>query len=187
MGWDATKPGDTVKIRSIAGEIRTNWDAIEQGLDAGGTALKYYTIQLANRSLIVPPVAANPTTDSTIFHHFSKSDGVNVEWYTKSPTGTVTQMSRGDPVVAASGSTYLPGGLLLKWGTASIPAAAGTTDVTFNTQFTTAVYSVVVTERTTSASTDRLGSINAASGLDKFVWRNATALAYTIHYMAIGV
>lgn len=55
-----------------------------------------------------------------------------------------TKMTGIAPLVAASGYTYLPGGLLLQWGTDTIPSGSNYKTVTFPTAFT-AVFCVIPT------------------------------------------
>lgn len=95
MAWDKDNPGDNVKIRNIAQEIRANWDAIENGDEnVSGVAglLEQLSVQFSNRSSVAS--SADPTTNAGTHYLYSKEDGIGTqELYTKDFDGNVIQLT----------------------------------------------------------------------------------------------
>src|ERR1700677_3906956 len=95
--------------------------------------------------------ASDPNPLTTIVSHYSKQIGGITEWYfqregTAGPTpGPVIQMStiNGIPLAASNGQTFLPGGLVMKFG--NFGFSGGGRAVAFNTPFLNNVFSLVVT------------------------------------------
>lgn len=73
--------------------------------------------------LLAQSVDPNPAT--TLVSHYSKAVSGVTEWFfQRENSGAVIQMSAGTPTITgtfpnSSGQTFLPGGLILKWGVAS--------------------------------------------------------------------
>ena len=67
--------------------------------------------------------------------------GVSELFLRRENNGTVIRMSTGDPIVASSGSTFLPGGLILKWG--ALAGVVNNQAITFVTAFPNNVFVVV--------------------------------------------
>ena len=189
MSWDSSQPAAGVKIRLLPTQTNENFQAIELGNDADtdvGSTLQFHSISLGDRSTIA--VSADPQDETTVYQLYAKNDGTNIEWFAKNTAASITQMTRGAPTVSALGSTFLPGGLLMKWGTKAITSGAGAKPaISYDAAFTTAVYSLVVTPLYATSTTDNLGQLNAAPGLASFVWRSNVAVPYTIYWVAIGV
>lgn len=79
------------------------------------------------------------------------------------------------------GWTFLPGGLLMQYGSVSVAIGPSGTDVTFPVQFSTAVYSIQVTPVSTSPFPD--WGVTSVS-TTKFTAR--TSAAKTYYWVAIG-
>lgn len=94
-----------------------------------------------------------------------------------------TGFNLGTSTKAANGSTYLPNGLLLNWGTVAANTTAGL--ATFTTAYTTAVYSVTLTGREAVAN---VFYVLAANTTTANVRTTSTAAAGSnVYYLAIGV
>lgn len=186
MGWDNTKPATSEKIRNLSSVITANWDAIEQGPDAGGTALAYHSLQMGNRTNIA--ASNDPTTDSALYYLYGKDDADgNHEIFGKDPSGNIIQMTRGTPTVADPGETFLPGGLIMKFGTSVVSgSAAATTAIAFATAFPNAIYTLTTGIAATVVSTS--GVVLIAPTVSGFTWANNTGGvgAYSVHWVAIG-
>ncbi len=107
--------------------------------------------------------------------------------YFLSGGGLLTQLTRNfQPLaVAAAGYTFLPGGLLLQWGT-DTKFTGGTT--TFPKAFTAAAFAVVLTPTGVTPSANGIpAAVNKTS--TGFNIGNATGLtqSYTYQWMAIGI
>lgn len=84
--------------------------------------------------------AADPTTPVGIVSHYSKivAPGTTEWFFRREGNGAVMQMSAGNPIVGIVGSSYLPGGVTLKWGTSTGPAP-----IVFAPAFTT-LFTIVI-------------------------------------------
>lgn len=72
---------------------------------------------------------ADPTTVANEMAMYAKAvSGATRLFLRQENNGTIFQFSGPDPTAAATGQTFLPGGIILKWGTTS---ANGTTAITF--------------------------------------------------------
>ena len=127
--------------------------------------------------------SGDPTTSSNECAVYSKAlSGVSTLYFRKESNGTAIQMTGVDPVVNANdGYTFLPGGLILKWGT--IAAAVNNVVQGFPVAFPTACLNVQVT--ISIGSTVSPVGIN---GFDKdgFTFRTTAAGGVPITYIAIG-
>lgn len=119
---------------------------------------------LANEAVVYQRLVG---TDSNLF-------------FRRDNTAADIQLTGKDPVVNSTGSTFLPGGILLNWG--SVVASAAGVNAVFATAFTAALYSVTLgvqgnsTSVTSSWTTVDLTKINIYNTSNQVVF-----------YMAIGV
>lgn len=94
---------------------------------------------------------------------YSKAVSGITEWFfQRENSGNVIQMSVGNPTVAATGTTFLPGAVILKWGQV-VPGSSGAT-VTFSTAFPNNCFAVVVNANSaqpSSANSNPSGITNA--------------------------
>lgn len=88
--------------------------------------------------------SSDPTTAVNEIALYTKDlGGINTLYMRKESDGTVIQLSGADPLAAASGYTFLPGGIILQWGTGH---AEGTGHVnTFPIAFPNNCFSVTLT------------------------------------------
>ena len=111
---------------------------------------------------------------------------MNPELFVRSTTGTITQMTYGDTINDTNGETFLPGGIILKWG--SFTVNASTFDVIYTaltpalTAFPNATLNVSITKASTVGSSS--ANISALSASQFTITNtNNTAIYY---FMAIG-
>lgn len=119
---------------------------------------------------------SNSVVNSTGFYTTHTLSGANA-------TLSTNTLTLGSSSVSGNGYTWLPNGLKLNWGWVSANNTTGGNAV-FSSAFTTAVYSVVATSNTATATYQagvtaiNLGNTNIRTG-------NATST--NVFYMAIGV
>lgn len=133
-----------------------------------------------HKFLQMPEQSSAPTTGANEGGLYTKeSNSITELFFRRESDGTEIQLTDGDPSTGTSGYTFLPGGLLLQWGTGS-GSTLGTT-VNFTTSFST-VYQVVGSVISTSG--DRAVSISSVttSGFTAKTQGNNT-----ISYFAIGL
>lgn len=139
-----------------------------------------------------PEATADPITSSNELALYSKESGsVSTLFLRKESNGTVIQMSGQDPTIATSGSTFLPGGIVLKWGQFSTNAG-GTATPTFASAFPTACFVVVASVIDTGTPTTANSAVYAynysttgfsATGTKRTALQ---ALQLNASYIAIG-
>lgn len=137
--------------------------------------------------------ASNPGSSASQVVEFAKSTSGSSELFIqRDGVATAIQLTRGTPSVGANGYTFLPGGLLLQWGTVTT-SGLGAATFTFPVAFSSAVYSVTATgsnastasskdffARTTTPTTTSVDIITASSLNNRFA-------SGTVYIMAIGV
>lgn len=128
----------------------------------------------------------DPATAVNEIALYSKDVGGNSTLFLrKENNGAVVQMSNLNPVSAANGYTFLPGALLLQWGTATL-IALGDTTVNFPITFSAQAYSVIINlinlPAATIIPTLNTGTISATS----FQVSYNGVVNTDIYWMAIG-
>lgn len=110
----------------------------------------------------------------------------------KTLTGTVTNEVltpggfAGNKNLAAKGFYKLPGGLIIQWGKESAIADAATPTVTFDTAFSSSVFSITHSQTNTSGgNTGRIGFSSITT--TNFVITNVSGVTTDVFWMAIGV
>jgi hypothetical protein len=126
-----------------------------------------------------------------IMAHYSKTTAGVTEWYlqreeTAGPTpGAIIQMStiNGTPVASSNGQTFLPGGLVMKFGSQTFPGPGGVT-VVYTNPFTT-LFSLQVTVSQNSIPTlyDVPTGFVTINGFQVVI---GSAGAGTVYFTAIG-
>jgi hypothetical protein len=117
------------------------------------------------------------------------NDGYSTDtiFFQKTGLNLNAQMSRNfAPVAAANGYTFIPGGLVLQWGSTTAVQNSSSTTVTFPIAFTANVFSVQLTVQTDDNSTIRLSLLNTPT-LTQFTTSQTSSTHFTkLYWMAIG-
>jgi hypothetical protein len=185
MAFNETLPTNTTKIRDLGTEIRPNWVAIQTAL----SSFAPWAVNLVNRTTEVPgqvdPILITGPPSAYIM--YSKQDGAgNAELYSQTPAGNTIQMTKGDATIAATGSTFLAGGLLMKWGTITLTTptvnlvnfiAEGLLD------FPNAIYNVQLTYGGLTGTSTNVLSVTTIA-VDEFNVRGTSGLL--VYWTAIG-
>ena len=184
MTYTADVPTNNQTLGNSRPIINSNFTVLQTAFDAN-----HQDFNLSNAGahthadLLVQSSDPNPSTG--LVSHYSKTTAGATEWtFQRENSGAVIQMSTqyGIPSVMASGQTFLPGGLVFKWGTYS-STTSGTT-VTFATAFANAIFSVVVTAYGTN-TTSYDAQIKGVPTVAGFVGATQ-ASGVLCYYMAIG-
>lgn len=183
MSWDNMQPTNTTKIRNLGVVIRPNWAAIEQA----DPSFQPWATNLKDRT--EADLSANPPALDTAYTLFCKQDSEgNPELFGINSESDVTQFTRGAALNAPNGSSFLPGGLIFKWGIFAMGEGITNIDVTYpGGSFPHSFYSVVISS-TTSNSGNEAGLDLSHSNLAAFrVFRGSSpASNQSYYYMAIG-
>lgn len=87
---------------------------------------------------------SDPATAAGEIAVYSKTSGGVPELFMRDQSsGTVIQLSKGVPSATFPGSTFLPGGVSMKWGSFTMTGTSAT--VTYSSPFTSSPFSVVIT------------------------------------------
>ena len=187
MAWDKTQPTTATKLRLVPSVITPNWDAIEAG------TVPHEKLRLAEQ-------AAAPASVANVTYLYSKEDAATgyTELFSINSNGNATQLTKGAvaqvtptaPTLAASGAFYIPGGLLMQWGSASNTWNGGAS-ITFPIAFSAAPYSVTANPLFVSTATRefvQVSAIVAASWTPRLVEDGGgnVSAARTLYWMAIG-
>ena len=170
MVFNAALPADETKIRDIGVVIRPNWAAINTADETFAPA----AINLSNQGGALGAFA-------TQYRLFSDSDATTAytELFGVNSNGDVQQITNGSPTKAATGSTFLPGGLVLAWG----QSATGAVAITIAAM--TTIYQVVATVNDTSPTPgDRNIAINSKAGNQFTVYSSSSG---QVNWIAIGI
>jgi len=115
MAWDITQPTDTTKIRNLGIVIRPNWVAIQNA----DSTFKPLALNFNDRTVAGQPV--DPTAIADAYITYCKTDTAgNSELFGINETSGIIQFTRGVPTIGTSGSIFIPGGLIMKWGQVSM-------------------------------------------------------------------
>lgn len=125
--------------------------------------------------------------------------GVTQLTFTQDGTGNVYQLTRVIPASVArfstntnytgtqsGGWTFLPGGMLLQYGSKTSPGA-GSSSITFPVAFTNAPYSIQLTPRNDGSHSAFTYYLDGAPTNTSFNYRASTAGSNTLYWIAIGV
>ncbi len=168
------------------GEILTNFQQLNTVFDVDHVPFNDTTA--ANRGKhdqsTYIELAADPTTAANEVAVYSKDDGGNARLFMRQESnGTVIQLSGANPTSAISGSTFLPGGIILKWGVLATPSDGD--PVTFaGGAFPNNVFALTMAEsRNGTSNTATYFTALATTG---FTYKSSTNSNDAVHYMAIG-
>lgn len=134
---------------------------------------------------------ATNTTEVALFSQTSANTG-NVELYMrKQNSGTLTSFTEQAAITSSSGWTYLPSGILMKWGTLNATGAVTINANTFGPAYTT-VYTVQLTNQTTTSSSDTyvMGGVITGTNFDVYVGSRTvpgTPATANFNWFTIGV
>jgi len=185
--------------------INTNFSLIQSvfaqnhvGFNSGANSGKHKFVQM-------PAQASSPGTAAAETAIYSRtallgvSNETNLYWQfpNTAATGPDVVMTRFiTPVLALNGITFLPGGLILQWGTVALNANPTSTNVTFPVTFPNNVFNIIVSmSRDSSISTtgQQVYVVNAPVGPNippstaGFVLQQSSSAANNLaSWMAIG-
>ena len=125
--------------------------------------------------------SAPGSASDQIVEYGKTSSGSTELFIQRDGVGTEIQLTRGNPSVSANGYTFLPGGLLLQWG--SVNATQSGVTFSFPISFTSSVYSVTLGIRSSGSSAVPSCATPSLSGVAIYT-EFGTSVVYV---MAIGV
>jgi hypothetical protein len=134
MTFNPNIPQGAQLISATQAQIQINFDQLNSIFDVDHVT--YDNATVANRgkhdkSTYIEQ-GSDPATSANEIALYSKDlSSVSTLYMRKESSGTVIQMSGRDPILANPGRTFLPGGIILVWGTFSLAPGVNSTAVTF--------------------------------------------------------
>lgn len=172
------QPSDLLSVSQ--GDILDNFQALGNMMAPGGSTAGnggYFKLTTAN---------ANPSSIADTPLLYSKDDGSADQLFFRRSTGDGGAVINCTAATAASnGSTNLPSGIIIKWGTAAIGTG---TVVNFASAFPNNCYNVQVSNSSSGSDNHFVNvySLTTASFTCKSFSRSGNADTSTIFYVAIG-
>ena len=182
MAFDKSKPTNSEKIRELGEVIRPNWDAIE----TADETFKPQGLNFDDRTAL--GIADDPTAIADAVITYCKQDtSGDPQLYAINPSSVISQLT-GSFSAAASGTTTVQGGIIVKWGTSN-GNGAGIVNA-FGAAFPNNCWSVVLTGQT-SADNRNICRVTAKT-VNNFTFKTyrgdtgTAGGAESAYYIAIG-
>ncbi len=191
MTYNPAIPQPNDLLSDSQGDILQNFSSANTSFGINHYAFDNATVNNGKHKFVgMPVLAAAPTTAAGEGALYFKTAGAGSALFMvrDNNAGTEVQLtssSVGNVQAAANGWTWLPGGLLLQWGSFNPNLS---TAVAFPVAFTTVPYSVVLTVSASNSNSFR-ASVNTGSlTVNGFVFIGTIDPASNpIYYMAIGL
>lgn len=200
MTYNPNIPNATDLLSNSQGQIKANFGKADTSFGTDHYAFSDATVNngMHKWSEYVNQLSAPPNNASISSFYGSGTPGfANIYWKQEfggaDPTknqGASVQMTGLAPLSAANGYTFLPGGLLLQWGTMAILANPNPQTITYAVPFTGSPYSINISKITADISSTGqeiriiTGSV---TNINFQVRQSSSSSANSIYWMAIGV
>lgn len=171
-------------IKNNFTSLSTSWNVNHVDFNASGAG-KHKFVSLPNQ-LVDPATAV-----SEVALYAKAVAAIPTLFLRKESNGSIIQMSGQDPIALTNGTTFLPGGIIIKWGQFSTNAG-GTATPTFASAFPTNCFVVVTSVIDNGAPTIADSAVYAYNysngGFSATGTKRTTkaALALNASYIAIG-
>jgi hypothetical protein len=192
MTYSPTTPTGTVPLNQDYVNLQTNFQVLDTDFGINHIPFsqtpnkgKHTFIQLPNTTLAaINASSGGPLVvgDETLY---SKAFVQGELAFTRGNSGVEIQLTGpGNPVAAATGSTFLAGGIILQWGTVSF-AGTGNYPVSFSPTFGT-VFTVIGSGQTNTSPTNDAFIIQSTISTTGFTVKNLSASLTGFGWFAIG-
>lgn len=173
MTFDSSKPNSNESPSQFPAQAQTNWSRIEaivsadhQWNDAADASDGKH-----NKARFPEQASAPSTAANEVALYSKEANSISELYMRRESDGNEIQMTTGAVSAAASGYSFLPGGVIIQWGKKTSPGTSGT--ITFPIAFPNACFSISFGMiRNASSSTQSL-YVNSASAI------GPTSFAYT--------
>ena len=195
MTYNANIPQASDLISQSQGQLLTNFSQANTAFGVDHTAFDVVTNQGKHKKSTYVEQAADPATAANEMAIYSKDvSGSTRLFYREESAGTVVQATSAFSQVtsAASGSSFLPGGIIIKWGIFSTGTLQATGSQGFVSAFPTACYSLTLTPISKAGGTSNNGTLApitgtvAPGGFDWSFSTGPTSSYLGFYYIAIG-
>lgn len=180
MSYDPSVPASGQSLGSSRPTIQGNFASLQTTIDQNhvdmneANAGKHNIVEFLQQ-------ASTPSTPGDVLSMYSKVISGALELFLrKAGDGTDIQMTKGPITIAASGTTFLPGGLQLNWG--QVVPGASPTSVSWVNNFPNNVFAVVLTINNDNPNFSCTTDTVDLGGFQLYT----TKTGVTHFYMAIG-
>lgn len=187
-------PNSGQSLGQTRSSIRTNFQLIQSAQDTNHVALG--TVGAGKHKFVqMPEQGSAPTTavnEGALYTKVGTSPAETQLFYRAENSGFEYRLTRPDSSNTASfavntnGWTFLPGGLILQYGTVATPGTSGT--ITFPKAFTTTFLSIQFTvKRDTASSGVATYAVTQATPLSTADYKISNSGATTLFWWALGI
>jgi|GEM_PF-2874894 len=120
-------------------------------------------------------------TEAVVYQKLA--NGASQLFMQRDGVATEIQLTGADPTAAATGCTFLAGGLKINWGKVTVPVANGSVTASFNQAFTGNPFSVVATAINASGTVNAIATVSAIANNQCTIRSNQNN---DVYYIAIG-
>jgi hypothetical protein len=130
--------------------------------------------------------SVDPVTAANEMALYSKDDGSGNTRLFIAPESAapIFQLTGATPSVSTSGSTFLPGGLILKYGIKNTPV--NNTVITFSSAFPNNVYSIILTPVKSDNTSRSMYVKTGTAAVTGFTIQTDSGTFTSVYYLAIG-
>lgn len=188
----SSSPNSGQSLGQTRDQIRTNSDLLKSSL-----AINHVDLGLADvgkhKFVVMPVQGAAPTTAASEAATYTKTVSARSQLFfiRDNTAGTECALTAGDTSNArfaqSPGWSFLPGGLIVQWGTKTNPSTSGSvTFATSNINFPTACFQVMLTLQHNSSGNES-ATVQPTPSTTGFSYRTTSSSANTVLYwIAIG-
>jgi len=145
MTFDSSKPQPGIILSSGRVVTQANFAGVETYIARDHVSLDANSADSGKHKALRLTEQAAPATLVNEMGLYAKDTGTQPDLFVRRElSGTEIQMTTGDPLKAANGYSFLPGGLVIQWGKMPSVSKHGTA-LTFPKEFTTTCYSLTLT------------------------------------------
>lgn len=191
MSYNPNIPQATDRPSVSQGQFLTNFQQLNTVFSNDHVAFNNATVANRGKHKKVTLISSStPTTDPTDLALYSQTVGGVVKWFFMYPnTGSIVQLSLGTaPLSAASGYTWLAGGMMMQWDKV-INVPVGTSgNISFPVAFASTPYSITCTfSRSATSNVQSVYVLSGSVNLNNFKMVTAgTTTPHDVYYIAIG-
>lgn len=200
MTYTVGTPFDGQSLSNSKPQIRSNFTVINTAFSVNHLALgavdqgKHKFLQMPNQSPAPSPPPSTSAAESGFYAKSAQSFS-NLFWRQESGgadplknQGAEIQLTNITPLSVSNGHSFLPGGLLIQWGSTTTDSSGTKANINFPVAFSSTAYVVNVTADTASLTLTGLQTLVVANvTASKFDLRSfAYPTGRTVYFIAIG-
>lgn len=135
MAYSNTTPASGSSLGSTRAQVVENFDTIQTAFELDHGAYDAGD-QGKHNQVTMPESSSDPSTAASEGALYTKdTNSRSTLFYRQESDGTSIQMTGPDPSASASGYTFLPGGLLIQWGTVAAAGLSTNFPIAFGTVY----------------------------------------------------